>query len=314
MEHPLQLTTGFLLAATVLLTGHVPADEPPAGSSALDLRVMTFNIKQQNPANKKAADSPNHWNLRKDIVFDVIRDAAPCILATQEAYQHQLDDLAAAFPAFAQVGAGRDGENRGEHCSIFYRTDRFQVSDSGTFWLSDTPARRSKTWGHFYHRICTWARLVEKTSDRALYVFNTHLDHKSQSARERSVRLIAQRIHDRRHKDPFILAGDFNADEDNPVITYLKGEHQEVSPVPVVDSFRLLHPDETCVGTGNRFAGRADGIKSDYIFVMPGSEAIETGIVRAHRDGRYPSDHFPVTARIRIRNTETSSSTTGNQP
>jgi endonuclease/exonuclease/phosphatase family metal-dependent hydrolase len=261
---------------------------------------MTFNVKQHNPANQNHANSPTHWNLRKDIVFDVIRNHSPDILALQEPYRHQLDDLATAFPGFDQLGDGRAGEGRGEHCSILYRNDRFRPDESGTFWLSDTPAKPSKTWGHFYHRICTWARLVDKKSGRALYVFNTHFDHKSQPAREKSARLIARRIAERRHNDPFILTGDFNADEDNPVITYLTGKHAEISPAPVIDSFRLLHPDQDNVGTGNQFTGRTDGIKSDYIFVPPGTKVIEAAIIRTHRNGRYPSDHFPVTARIRI--------------
>jgi len=39
----------------------------------------------------------------------------------------------------------------------------------------------------------------------------------------------------------------------------------------------------------------------DYVFVEPGAEVIEAAIVRSSRDGRSPSDHFPVTARIRFR-------------
>jgi len=270
------------------------------GVSSLDVRVMTFNIKQQNPRGGQPKDSPRHWDRRKAIVFDVIGDYSPEIMGLQEAYRSQLDDIRKAFPKFGEVGKGRDGGDRGEHSSILYRADRFRVDNSGTFWLSDTPEKKSKTWGHFYFRICTWARLVEKKSGRALYVFNTHLDHKSQSAREKSVRLIAQRIHNREHGDPFILTGDFNAGEDNPVVTYLKGKHAEASPVPVEDSFRLLHPDEKRVGTGNRFEGRVDGDKIDYIFVTPGARVLEATIIRTHREGLYPSDHFPVTARIRF--------------
>lgn len=274
------------------------AAEP--GEASTGLRVMSFNLKQQNPARDKAVDGIHHWTRRREIVFEVIRTAAPDVLAVQEAYRGQLDDLVAALPEFAEVGEGRDGGNRGEYCSILYRSDRFHVAGSGTFWLSDTPEVKSRSWGHFYFRICTWVRLVEKASGSALYVFNTHLDHQSQEAREKSVRLIARRIDARQHPDPFILAGDFNAGEDDPVIAYLKGKLEEPSPAPVVDSFRVVHPDQEHVGTGNRFTGEVDGIKADYIFVMPGTPVLEAAIIRSHRDGRYPSDHFPVTARIRL--------------
>jgi endonuclease/exonuclease/phosphatase family metal-dependent hydrolase len=271
-----------------------------AKTSSLDVRVMTFNVKQHNPRSQQSKDAPTHWDRRKDMVFDILRDYSPEVLGLQEPYRSQLDDIRKAFPQFDEVGEGRDGGSRGEHSSILYRADRFRVDASGTFWLSDTPEKKSKTWGHFYLRICTWARLVERKSGRAFYVFNTHLDHQSQVAREKSVRLIAQRIDQREHKDPFILAGDFNAGEGNPVVAYLKGKHKVISPVPVVDSFRVLHPNRKIVGTGNRFEGRVDGEKIDYIFVPSDAEVLEASIIRTHREGRYPSDHFPVTATIRF--------------
>jgi endonuclease/exonuclease/phosphatase family metal-dependent hydrolase len=65
-----------------------------------------------------------------------------------------------------------------------------------------------------------------------------------------------------------------------------------------VDTFRELHPDADAVGTGGGFEGLRDGPKIDYIFVEPGARVREAGIIRDHRDGRYPSDHFPVFAEI----------------
>jgi endonuclease/exonuclease/phosphatase family metal-dependent hydrolase len=66
-----------------------------------------------------------------------------------------------------------------------------------------------------------------------------------------------------------------------------------------VDTFRVLHPDEPTVGTFTGFRyGRVDGEKIDYIFVPPGTGVLSAAIVRTARDGRYPSDHFPVVARI----------------
>ncbi len=75
--------------------------------------------------------------------------------------------------------------------------------------------------------------------------------------------------------------GDFNAGEDNPVITYLKGQHADRSPAPVVDSFRLIHPDEKAIGTSSGFIGNTDEIKRDYIFVPPGTEVLKAVRTRA---------------------------------
>lgn len=261
---------------------------------------MTFNVKQQNPRSRRPDSEPTHLARRKALVFGILRDFAPDVVGLQEPYRHQIEDILRASPGLDHVGDGRDGGKRGEYSSILYRTERFQVDDSGTFWLSDTPEKKSRSWGNSYHRICTWARLVERRSGRALYVFNTHLDHRSQNSREKSVRLIAKRIHARRHADPFVLTGDFNAGEEDPVIRYLTGETAERSPVPVVDSFRRVHPHATTVGTGNRFTGRTNGEKIDHIFVPPGTKVLSATIIRTHDRDVYPSDHYPVTARLRF--------------
>jgi len=256
---------------------------------------MTFNIR-----NGRARDGDNHWRRRKDFVCDVIRDYGPDVLGLQEAFRFQLDEMGPRLPEYGEVGEGRGGDTKDEYSAILYLKKRFTVGESGTFWLSDTPSKPSAHWGNRYRRICTWARFTDKAVERSFYVYNTHLDHQSQPSREKSVRLIMKVVGERTHKDPFILMGDFNAGEDNPVVGYLKGTGKLAgrSPIPLVDTFRVLHPDAKVVGTGNRFQGRADGAKIDYVFVPPGIRTTEATIVRVHRKNRYPSDHFPVTARL----------------
>lgn len=261
------------------------------------IRTMTFNVR-----NGRANDGENRWELRKEFVCDVIRDYAPDVLGVQEAYRFQLDEFNKRLPEYGEVGIGRDGEAKGEHSSILYLKKRFDLDESGTFWLSDTPTKPSRHWGNRYRRVCTWVRLIDKESTRPFYVYNTHMDHQSKRARENGAQLIMKRIHGRAHPDPFILMGDFNARESKPVIAYLKGTGELTgrSPIPLVDSWRVLHPDEKVVGTGSRFTGYLDGPKIDYIFVTPDTRTLEATIVRTSRNGRYPSDHYPVTAQLRF--------------
>jgi endonuclease/exonuclease/phosphatase family metal-dependent hydrolase len=183
------------------------------------------------------------------------------------------------------------------------------VDESGTFWFSDTPeVPGSSHWGNACVRICTWARFVEKKSGRAFYVFNLHLDHVSQPSREKSAVLLAQRVHHRKYKDPFVVTGDFNTGENNPVVKYLKCKtslsgadgRESNNPVPMVDTFRVLHPDAKDVRTAHGFRGNRKGNKIDYVFTPPGVEVLEAQILYDNVDGRYPSDHFPVTARLRL--------------
>jgi endonuclease/exonuclease/phosphatase family metal-dependent hydrolase len=137
---------------------------------------------------------------------------------------------------------------------------------------------------------------------RAFWQFNVHLDHISQPSRERSTALVAQRIFERRTPDePAIVTGDFNVGEDNPAIETLLGPRDGAPPL-MLDTFRVRYPDEKIAGTFSGFVmGTVNGPKIDYILVPPGTEVLAAEIIRTSRDERYPSDHFPVSARVRLR-------------
>ena len=281
-----------LLQATISM-GQQPAETAPS----TELHVMSFNIR-----NGRAKDGDNAWQHRKSFTCDVIRDSNSDIVGLQEAFRFQLDEIKKQLPEFEEIGEGRDGGERGEYSAILFRRKRFHVQDSGTFWLSNTPEVKSRHWGNRYLRICTWARLQDRKTQRSFYVYNTHFDHQSQNARLKSAALIAKRIYQRKHNAPFILTGDFNAGEANPVILYLKAKSVDnrQGPISVIDTFRQIYPKEEAVGTGGGFQGRRDGNKIDYVFVEPETKVLRAAIIRTQRSGRYPSDHFPVTSTVQL--------------
>ena len=52
-------------------------------------------------------------------------------------------------------------------------------------------------------------------------------------------------------------------------------------------------------GTFNGFKfGQTGGDKIDYVLVVPGTDVLEAAIIRTSRNDRYPSDPFPLTARV----------------
>ena len=256
-----------------------------------DLTVTTFNIRYGT-----ADDGENRWELRRPLFFDVLRAQRADVVGLQEALRFQLDEIAAAFPEYRELGMGRDdGDTLGEYAAILYRHDRLEVLEHGTFWLSPTPEVIASTgWGNRITRICTWARFRDRASGRAFYLFNVHFDHESQPSRERSSGLVARRIRDRTHPDPVILLGDFNAGETNAARTRL------VSEGALRDAFRAVHPGADTVGTFNGFAGTRTGEMIDAVLVAGGWQVLDARIDRTSRDGRYPSDHFPVTTRLRF--------------
>jgi endonuclease/exonuclease/phosphatase family metal-dependent hydrolase len=255
-----------------------------------DVSVMSFNIRYGT-----ARDGDNAWPNRRAQVIEVIARHQPDILGVQEALEFQLEEIQARLPGYGRTGVGRDdGRAAGEFSAVLYRKDRYEVRDQGTFWFSPEPETPGSTgWGNNITRICSWARMYDRELNQALYVYNLHLDHESAPSRQRSVELLAQRIAAREPADRVIVMGDFNAGEAQEPIRYL------LRHVPLIDTFRTIHPDASGVGTYHGFTGRTDGEKIDHILIGSGWSVRSAGIDRSHAAGRFPSDHFPVVAVVR---------------
>jgi endonuclease/exonuclease/phosphatase family metal-dependent hydrolase len=291
-----------LLAVALLGLGAFACS--PGESGAPPISVMSFNIRYGT-----ANDGDNSWPHRSEMVVAVLRDHTPDVVGVQEALRFQLDELLSALPAYDELGVGReDGDTAGEYAAILYRPDRFEAEQSGTFWLSDTPdVPGSMSWGNRITRICTWARFARLDTEDRFYVYNLHLDHQSQPSREHSVALLAQRIAARPTDHPYVVLGDFNAGENNPAVRFLTGAADglvedvdaTVGSPHLRDTYRALHSNPVGVGTFNAFRGETGGEKIDWILVSDAWEVLDAAIVRTSTNGRYPSDHFPVTALIR---------------
>lgn len=299
---PSSRPVAFVLAAAALLAAACAPFAAPAPSTEPQLRVMSFNVRY---GTADEPDDRDEWPERRARVRAVVADHSPDIIGVQEVLRFQLDDLGRWFPGLAEVGVGRDdGREAGEYSAILYRRDRFELLEQGTFWLSDTPeVPGSKSWGNRIPRVVTWARLRDRDGLGTFYVYNTHWDHQSQPSRERSAELLRAHILAREHPDPVIVTGDFNAGELNPAYRMLLGD---VAPdatggraeLRLIDTFRAVHPGAEEVGTFNGF-GRGAGLdKIDGVLVTSGWTVHDADIVRTRYGGRFPSDHFPVTARL----------------
>jgi endonuclease/exonuclease/phosphatase family metal-dependent hydrolase len=253
------------------------------------LEVMTFNIRYAN-----LKDGVNYWGLRVKFVAEVMLAKSPDVIGVQEALRSQLDDLKPLLDGYAELGVGReDGETKGEYSAILYKTAAIEPLASGTFWLSDTPEVPSLNWGSKLERICTWARFRHRESKRTFFVFNSHWDHQSVEGRRRGAELLAKRIAAREPAEPVLVTGDFNAGEKDAAIEPLRA-------LGLRDTFRVLHPDAKDAGTFHDWKGGTAGGKIDYILGDAAVTPREAEIIRTARDGKFPSDHFPVRARVTL--------------
>jgi endonuclease/exonuclease/phosphatase family metal-dependent hydrolase len=254
---------------------------------------MTFNLRLDTPA-----DSGNAWPHRRDWVAALIRFHAPDAVGVQEALAHMLTDLDARLPGFARVGVGRaDGRAGGEFSAILYRTERLELVDSGTFWLSPTPAvAGSKGWDAAIERIATWARFRDRRTGCSHLHLNTHFDHVGEQARQESARLIRRRLAALSAGLPVVMTGDLNAEPES--VPYRVLTRDTIGgAAPLRDAYaesRTGHYGPTSTWTA--FRAIEPGRRIDYVLVSPQVLVLAHGILPDSWDGRFPSDHLPVLA------------------
>jgi endonuclease/exonuclease/phosphatase family metal-dependent hydrolase len=268
-------------------------------SAATPLRVMSFNLRLD-----LASDGPNAWPYRRDWVASLIRFHAPDAVGVQEALAHMLTQLDSLLPGFSRVGVGRaDGRSGGEFSAILYRTDRLELLDSGTFWLSPTPeVPGSKGWDAAIERIATWARFRDRLTGCDYLHLNTHFDHVGERARQESARLIRQRLPTLAGDLPNIVTGDLNADPQSSAYRVFTRDTLGDRNLPLHDAFTVSrggHYGPT--STWNAFKAIEPGRGIDYVLVSGDITVRTHGILPDAWDARFPSDHLPVLASIDVR-------------
>ncbi|OGR01489.1 MAG: hypothetical protein A2284_08755 [Deltaproteobacteria bacterium RIFOXYA12_FULL_61_11] len=259
------------------------------------ITVMTFNVRHGLAVN----DGLNQWIFRRDLVTLVVEEEAPAIIGFQEAHPFQLHYLQDHLPDYESYGVGREANGKGEMVPLFWDRERFERLETGTFWFSNTPEKPgSNDWDNAHPRICSWARLLDRSTQRSLYVYNLHLSTASDEVRERSAVMLLEMIVARDFpEDTVLVLGDFNAAEDSPAISVLDSAELG-EDVVLYDTYRRLYPEVPSTRTGHAFSGGTEGKKIDYIFASSDFTATASDIITRSYDGRYPSDHFPVVATL----------------
>ncbi len=265
-----------------------------------DVQVMSFNIRYGT-----ANDGDNHWDQRKEFVVETIRTLDPDLFGTQETLGFQKEYIAEHLPEFESFGVGRDrGDDQGEMTAIFFRRDRFEQIEGGHFWLSETPdVPGSISWDSSLTRMVSWLKLrdLETDGQPELFFFNTHFDHRGAEARRQSAILLRLKIDELAGETPVIVTGDFNAAEGSP--PYMLMFVDETHRVSLRDTYRQTHPEpEPEEGTFSGFsADNRVGPRIDWIGCSGHWEIKAAEIDRTSRDGRTPSDHWPVEAVLELK-------------
>ena len=266
-----------------------------------ELSVISFNIKVS--AGLSDLFNPNSWSRRKSATPAMIKDQCPDIFGVQEALSDQLTYVGDNLPNYSYVGVGREdgkeiseitnSKESGEIMAIFYNTSKIKLLEWGTFWLSTTPDKPSKSWEADYNRTMTWAKMHMKYNGMKFFYVNTHLDNKSGTAREEGLKLIVKKIAEMNIDNlPVVLTGDFNVPPDNSVLGVLVD-------AKMLDA-RTNATKTDNLPTFNGFGNENDSPRViDYIYYRGFSSCPEyETIVKQYANIQYISDHYPIVARL----------------
>jgi endonuclease/exonuclease/phosphatase family metal-dependent hydrolase len=272
------------------------------------IRVMSFNVRGSfHDATRK-----NAWRNRAPLNVATIKRLAPDAIGFQETQRGNLATYRRDLPGYTQIRGPRYvNAFPCDSNAILYDPERLRPLDTGGFWLSETPEKRSRGWGARVARCATWALFALTDTDLSILHLNTHLDHISATARREGSKLIVAKISeltDREEVTPaIILTGDFNARPDSAthgnltrsgfVDTYLAAGNEEAQSANTFHAFQGEDYRDKHPARGPR--------RIDWILLNDPTGRLTTkshSIIRDAEEqaGLYPSDHYPVVADLRL--------------
>jgi endonuclease/exonuclease/phosphatase family metal-dependent hydrolase len=290
------------LAASLPWLGSVAlaAADAPQKPNATTHKILTCNVRVDTAEDKKAG---NGWGDRKELCAEVMRAQKADVICLQECQRAHLKDLKARLPEFASFALSNPGAAAHPVDTILFSHARYGMVSAGGFWLSEKPhVAGSKSWDSAHSRLVNWVHLKERNSEKELRVWNTHLDHLGQVAREKQAGMIMEASAVLPEAFPQLLTGDFNADAANPAVKL-------VQAAGWTDTYAAAHGPEDPGITYHGFLGpqlteqtpkeKRLG-KIDWIWCRGAVKVLGAEVIRESRNGRYPSDHYFVSAVVAI--------------
>lgn len=271
-------------------------------TSQTEVNWASFNMRYDNPE-----DSLNNWQYRRDSIGKFILAQDLDIIGMQEVLHNMLVDLQERLPGYDYEGVGRDdGKEAGEYAPLFYKRDRFERLDGGTFWLSQYPDSVGFIgWDGACCRIATWAKLRDKQNEKVFMAVNTHFDHVGVEARRQAALLIIDKIKEIVGDQPAVLTGDFNVSDTSEAYKTITQ-----NAFKLIDTHKAADQVEGQKYTWHEFGQEKmqDREKIDFVFATPSIHCTRSFIPQEHTvDSLKPetqwgflSDHNPVITHLQF--------------
>lgn len=269
--------------------GEIVLDGVPEKESEAT-RVMSFNLRC-------ASDPEGSIENRSQISVEVINQYAPDSFGVQEATPKWLRILDKKVgDRYARVGESRDFFGPfSEYNCVYYLKDKYNLLDSGTFWLSETPYKKySVDYDSLCRRIASWAVLEDKTTGEVYTHINTHLDHGEESTRDAQCKVLLAEMAKLQTQGTVVITGDFNTYSDGDVYASMTAgaDDAAVTADIAVEAGITYH----------NYGKKADEGQGaiDFIFVTKDTPVDTYKVIKDTVQGMYPSDHYPIIADIHI--------------
>ncbi len=265
--------------------------EPPVALENTEGLDLSIRVLSQNVG---SADRPNGNSVaeRTKRFGQLVSEYSPDIIGTQDASFEWVKYMR-KIEGYGFVGTSNLGNRSmaGEFNTILYREDRFVLMDSGTFWLSSSPASSSKAMHAISLRTCTWAELFDTYTGRTVIMASADLDHSTEAVRTEQanilVRQLRSKLGDRFTQCQIYLACDLNAVEDDESHTYIYGR-------AFID-VRDLALEDLSIGMGTYHAyGHIDGGKETSFCFHRGNDTVRSYEIIDKSYGGYVSDHYGI--------------------
>ncbi len=283
--------TALILSLLVTFGAYTPAtyeitDVPEKSTEAV--RIISFNVRCAN-------DLYGSVEGRSELLTAALSQYSADSFGVQEATAQWLDILNEKLgDKYAMVSQMRDGKKNSEASAVFYLKDKYNLIDSGTIWLSDTPEEfASKFTLSFCPRIATWAVLENKADGTRYTHINTHLDHVLESVRVKQIEVLSVKIAELKALGyPVVCTGDFNTKQGADA-------YNKMSEIMLDTKFIAAQSDDGATYT-NYGRNALETKPIDFIFVSEGVSVDTYKIIDEKIDRMYLSDHAGLCADVRF--------------
>jgi endonuclease/exonuclease/phosphatase family metal-dependent hydrolase len=254
------------------------------------ISIMTLNLRGDN-----YNDGKNNWLYRREAIINMIKDNQPDIICCQEAWTNIVKYLKAKIGCNYKCYGTSTFNNKPLDKGIinimgniiFYNKNRFTLIEKNTFWLSDVAnSHPTKAWSSKEPRNSIVVELRDKETGKYYTIFNTHFDHVSSKARNKSAELLIKESKNYYKKSLICFTGDFNDTISDTDLNSFKDLKYYPEPNTVITTFNGFRKNKKTI--------------CDYFVLGNNSDKFEYKFKQITKGYGVPyiSDHYPMILEI----------------